>query len=338
MLTRVSLRRREHAIRLALGATRRPLTAESVVETSPPAPAARGLLAANWLAAAIVALARGDPRLDQVSLNHPSPSLPGHHGHGDLCGLAPARHAGALDVADTLRRRALSAGPGLCVPAQAARRADGLAVLLLVDTGLILRSFASLRQIDLGFDPSRCAAGGSASEPAEQNAWMTGLLARVSAHPEVDAAGAVYLRPLALGPIGQGTQIVLEGQPDTPEAASRNPVLNYQVATPDYFKAMRIPLRRGRVFTADSGRLARVVIVSDTAARSGRDRIIGRRFLTHLRPRRRDQSPADGRRCRQRRALSRPGRGSAGVRPGGPDTLPATDPVIRWPLPVALAG
>ena len=68
---------------------------------------------------------------------------------------------------------------------------------------------------------------------------------------DVEAAGAIYLRPLALGPIGQETSVVLEGQPDTPAAARQNPALNYQIATPGYFIAMRIQLTRGRLFTAD---------------------------------------------------------------------------------------
>ena len=144
-----------------------------------------------------------------------------------LCGLAPARQAAAIDVIDTLKEdgrsstgaRALRTRSGLLVVQ------IGLAVLLLVGAGLILRSFAGLRQIDLGFDPSHVLSMqlDPRIEPAQQNAWMAGLLDRISAHPEVEAAGAVYLRPLALGPIGQGTQIVLEGQPDTPEAAGPQP-------------------------------------------------------------------------------------------------------------------
>jgi hypothetical protein len=78
----------------------------------------------------------------------------------------------------------------------------------------------------------------------------------------------VFLRPLALGPIGQGVRVVLDGQPQTPEAASRNPTLNYQVASPGYFQVMQLPLRRGRLFTPqDSSDTPRVAIVGETTAR-----------------------------------------------------------------------
>lgn len=292
MLTRVALRERDRAVRLALGASRRTLTAEWVAETLVLAVAGGlgGLVMAKWIAAAIVALApEGIPRLDQVTLNVPVALFAAAVTTivALLCGLAPARQAGSTDVADTLKEdgrttsgaKTLRARSGLLV-AQI-----GLAVLLLVGAGLILRSFASLRQIDLGFDPSNVLSMqiDPRIESAKQNAWMAELLPRIAAHPEVQAAGAVYLRPLVLGPIGQGTQIVLEGQPDTPEQARLNPGLNYQVATPDYFEAMRIPLKRGRVFTAEDSAVApRVAVVSEsTAARlwPGRDPI-GQRFLT----------------------------------------------------------
>ena len=49
--------------------------------------------------------------------------------------------------------------------------------------------------------------------------------------PEVESAGAVYLTPMELGTIGQGTWAVAEGQPETPETANANPIVNYQSAT-----------------------------------------------------------------------------------------------------------
>lgn len=292
MLTRVARRERDRAVRQALGASRLTLTAEWVAETLVLAGAGglAGLVMAKWLTSAIVALApEGIPRLDQVVLNLPVAVFAGLVTTivALLCGVAPARQAGSLDVVDALREdgrssagaRALGLRSGLLVVQ------IGLAVLLLVGAGLILRSFAGLRQIDLGFDPDHVLSiqVDPRIEPARQNAWVAELLGRISSHPQVEAAGAVYLRPLALGPIGQGTQVVLDGQPDTADAAGRNPMLNYQVATPDYFTAMRISLKRGRVFTVeDSAAAPRVAIVSEsTAARlwPGREPI-GQRFLT----------------------------------------------------------
>jgi putative ABC transport system permease protein len=90
----------------------------------------------------------------------------------------------------------------------------------------------------------------------------------VSDLPEVEAAGAVNLRPLAFGPIGQETSVLLEGQPATRQAERQNPTLNYQVATPGYFTAMRIPIRRGRSFDGrDIPSATRVALVSEAAAR-----------------------------------------------------------------------
>jgi putative ABC transport system permease protein len=292
MLTRLALRERDRAVRQALGASRRSLAGEWVTETLVLAIAGgvSGLVIAQWLVAAIVALAPdGIPRLDQVGINLPVAAFSAVVITlvALLCGLAPARQAGSLDVADVLKdegrsttgARTLRARSGLLI------LQIGLAVVLLVGAGLILRSFAGLRQIELGFDPAQVLSVqvDPRIEPSRQNAWVDDLLARVANHPGVESAGAVYLRPLALGPIGQGTQIVLEGQPDTPEMASRNPLLNYQIAARDYFRAMRIPLKRGRLFTtADSAAAPRVAIVSESTAHRlwpGQDPI-GQRFLT----------------------------------------------------------
>jgi putative ABC transport system permease protein len=100
------------------------------------------------------------------------------------------------------------------------------------------------------------------------NEWIGRLVEGVSALPDVQAAGAVSLRPLALGAIGQDAWVVLEGQPNTQEAARQQPMVNYEVATPGYFRAMRVVLRRGRLFDAnDDARSGRVALVSESAAR-----------------------------------------------------------------------
>jgi putative ABC transport system permease protein len=276
MLTRVSLRRREHAIRLALGGSRLSLSRLWLVEIGvlSLAGGVLGLISARWIAALIVRLGPDDiPRLGEASINLPVAAFT----CGTilltalLCGIGPVRHAGAPHPFAALKNTAAGRegrGP---------RRARslllvfqiGLAIVLLISAGLIARSFMQLRGLDLGFTPSGVVtmhvdprqAGASAND------WFAEALTRIEGLPGVVAAGAIYLPPLALGPIGQETRILLEGQPDTPAASRTNPALNYQVATPGYFSAMRIALRRGRLFEPrDDRRAPRVAIVGENAA------------------------------------------------------------------------
>jgi predicted permease len=286
MLTRVSLRRREHAIRLALGATAGMVSRHWALETLilSFAGGGLGLVLSQWMANVIVVLAPDDvPRLADISINLPVAAFTclAVLATALLCGAGPVRHAGTPDLLDALNhgsgatsgRRTLRARSLLLILQIA------LAVVLLVAAGLVVRSFVNLRSIDVGFVPANVLTMNiePRNPKPSANQWIDALLRRVAALPDVEAAGAVYLRPLALGPIGQETSVVLEGQPDTPAAARQNPALNYQVATPDYFVAMRIPLKRGRLFSRDD-RLGspRVVLVSESTARRlwpGRDPI-----------------------------------------------------------------
>jgi putative ABC transport system permease protein len=145
-----------------------------------------------------------------------------------------------------------------------------VAVLLLTAAGLVSRSFLHLQAIDLGFVPSQTITMNvslSLTDTAP-NEWFRRLLARLEQLPDVAAAGAVYVRPLRLGPIGQETSVALEGQDPASAAVMReNPTLNYQVATPGYFRALRIALLRGRVFDeGDTDTAPSVAIVSASTA------------------------------------------------------------------------
>jgi len=101
--------------------------------------------------------------------------------------------------------------------------------------------------------------------------------------PGAMAAGAVLQRPFAHGAIGMDTNVIIEGQPLASESASRNPILNWEVATPDYFRAMDIRLLQGRLFDErDTLKSPPVVIVGQSLASRlwpGQDPI-GRRMLT----------------------------------------------------------
>lgn len=294
MLTRVSLRRREHAVRLALGATARMVGRHWAMETLilSVAGGVLGLVVSHWMARTIVALAPEDiPRLADASLNLPVAAFTCFAvlTSALLCGAGPVRSAGTLNLIDALNEGSRS------TPGQQTLRARtllsilqiALTVVLLVAAGLVVRSFVSLRSIDLGFTPANVLAMnvGPRNPQPSANQWVEALLRRVEALPDVEAAGAVYLRPLALGPIGQESSVVLEGQPDTPAAARQNPALNYQVATPEYFTAMRIRLTRGRLFSADDrAESPRVALVSESTARRlwpGQDPI-GRRVSMPL--------------------------------------------------------
>jgi putative ABC transport system permease protein len=277
MLTRVTARQREHALRLALGATRGGLgrlwMLESVVLAV--AGGTLGIIASHWIAAAIVALSPDDvPRVTDIAINVPVAvfTFAAILLTTLICGIAPVRLAGRTQLSEALADAARG------TPGRHSRRTRslllifqmGLAVVLLVSAGLVLRSFVNLRQLDLGFDPSQTLAIDVDPRGIDTpvNEWFDRLLQQVSSLPHVEAAGAIYLRPLALGAIGQGTLILLEGQPDTPEGKRGNPTLNYQVATPGYFDAMRIRLLRGRLFDArDTSRSERVAIVDETTAR-----------------------------------------------------------------------
>jgi putative ABC transport system permease protein len=291
MLTRVSVRCREHAIRLALGATRRHLGRHWAFETLilSLAGGCVGLIAARWMVQGIVALAPEDvPRLTTISINLAVVAFTflAVLATAFLCGAQPVRHAGTLNLLEALNDAARA------TPGRRSHRARSLVlvfqialtVVLLVAAGLVVRSFVNLKSIDLGFIPFNVLTMNVAPRDAKPSAneWMHELLARVSALPDVEAAGAVYLRPLALGPIGSESGVILEGQPDTQESARLNPTLSYQVATPGYFTAMRIQLRRGRLFNArDNMSSPRVAIVSEGTARAlwrGEDPI-GRRIL-----------------------------------------------------------
>ena len=289
MLTRISRRRHEDGIRLALGATRGAIARlwMSEVVLVAAAGGVLGLAVAQWIAKAIVALAPDDvPRVADITVDATVAlfTFAAVLVVALVTGAVPLRHAGSANLLSTLEGERATAGRGtLRVRSALLVIQIGLSVVLLVAAGLVLRSFVALRQVDLGFTPARVLSvtvqPGNPNRPP--NVWLRDFLARARELPGVEAAGAVYLRPLMLGPIGQNVRVYLEGQPETRETADANPTLNHQIATPGYFEALKIPLRAGRLFTeADTADVPRVVIVSESTARRlwpGQDPI-GRRM------------------------------------------------------------
>ena len=276
LLTRVSQKRHEQSIRLALGATRGAIARLWLAETLVVAliGGAVGLALAQGLTRGIVALAPDDlPRVGDITLNVQVAlfTLGVVVAVALVTAMMPLVDAGRASVKHTLDgERATGGRPALRARSALLVVQIGLSVVLMVSAGLVVRSFAALSHVDLGFVPARVLTLTVQPPPSSQppNVWIDELLQRVRALPGVEAAGAVYLRPLMLGPIGQGVLVRLEGQPDTREAAQANPTLNHQIASTGYFEAMNIRLRTGRFFTDRDVRDApRVAIVGESTAR-----------------------------------------------------------------------
>jgi putative ABC transport system permease protein len=159
-----------------------------------------------------------------------------------------------------------------------------LALVLLVGAGLLIRSFMALMHVDPGFDPSRAITmkvtlpNAKYRANTDIRAFFDRLFARVDALPGVEASGGISFLPLT--GIGAATGFTIEGR-EKP-AAGQEPTSDVRAVSHDYFKAMGIPLVRGRFFDSrDSGDKVRRVIVSETLVRkyfSGADPI-GQRIV-----------------------------------------------------------
>jgi putative ABC transport system permease protein len=289
-------RRREVAVRFALGARRlqivRQVVCESIVLSLAAGVLGVGLAYVSF--GAIVSLAPIEvPRLDEAAIDGRALlfALLLCLGTALMVGLLPAwRDSGGAPLAG-LHERSRAATPTsssaharkLLVAAQLVA-----VVVLLTVAGLFIRSFTALLRLDLGFDPRGVLTFnlGFSDEKHDTNekqwALIDAVLDRARRLPGAIAAGAVSQRPFAHGAIGMDTNVIIEGQPLAAESASRNPILNWEVATPDYFRAMDIRLLQGRLFDErDTLRSPLVVIVGQSLAARlwpGQDPI-GKRML-----------------------------------------------------------
>ena len=294
-------RRREVAVRFALGARRlqivRQLFWESIVLSLIAGVVGIGLAYVSF--DAIVSFAPIEvPRLDEAAIDVRALvfALVLCLGTALMVGLFPAwRHSGVAPLAG-LHERSRSATPAsssararkLLVAAQVAA-----VVVLMTAAGLFIRSFTALLRLDLGFDPRGVLTFnfGFSEEKYDtkekQWALIDAVLDSARQLPKAVAAGAVFQRPFAHGAIGMDTDVIIEGQPLAAESSSRNPILNWEVATAEYFRAMDIQPLRGRLFDErDTAKSPPVVIIGQSLAARlwpGQDPI-GKRMLAHGAP------------------------------------------------------
>jgi putative ABC transport system permease protein len=259
LLARATSRAREIAMRAALGAGRRRILQQSLTESLllSLAGAALGCLGALWF----VAFARNEfaGRLPQASAIRLDGSVLAFTAIvsvlvGVIFGMAPAFYAARINLNDELKASAgsTSAAPGrrglrdLLVAGEIA-----LSLALLLGAGLLLRSFANLRNTQMGFEASNVLTARISlpehayADLAARRQFYDRLLERVKNLPGVETASVSSAIPLRGGINGT---VTLDGDM-SPELASQ--LVEQNSITPDFFGAYRVPLMSGRNFTAE---------------------------------------------------------------------------------------
>ncbi|MGA2150104.1 MAG: ABC transporter permease [Bryobacteraceae bacterium] len=276
LLARSTARRREFAIRTALGAERarvvRQLLTESVLLSL--GGATVGLLLARWGTSLVLAAAPGSlPRSGEIGIDPYVMlfTLAISIATGVLFGLAPAFHSANANPQESLKEGARGAGGGR-------HRAEGvfvavemgLAVILLAGAGLMMQSVWRLWQVDPGFNTRNILTSEvalspqvMASPPAIRLAYQQ-LLGRVAAVPGVHSAAITSVLPLS----ESDSEISFWPGTGPQPPQDRTMLTMFYIVTPDYPGVMQIPLKRGRFFT-DRDNLASppVAVIDEVLAR-----------------------------------------------------------------------
>jgi len=281
LLARGASREREMAVRISLGASprrlARQLLTESIVLSA--VSAVIGLVLAVRGTKALVALVPSDlsyQMLGDVSLDWRLVAFTAvvALGSGMLFGLAPALHAARGDVHESLKE----GGRGGTEHSRASGRMRNalvvaemsLALVLLAGAGLMVRSFAALQQVNLGFDPAHALTGRVSlpSRTYQTDTAITQFFERaesdIASLPGVQAVGAISYLPLTGQRSVNGFNV--EGRP--PAKPGEEPGGDMRAVTPGYFRAIGLTVIAGRPFApSDSATAPKVVIVNDTMAR-----------------------------------------------------------------------
>ena len=288
LLARASARTKELAIRASLGASRARIVRQVIVECLPLAliGGVCGVLLATWGISLISSLLPDSlPRGNEIAVN--ARVLGFTFGLALLTivmfGLLPALQAARTDLRDSMNE---GGGPGFGTRRQGrARRVlivaeVALALVLLVGSGLMLRTFIKLSQVDVGFNAhnvvtmrvplpnAKYPVPLNVSDPRDPAglAFSEQLRARVSTLPGVQAATIATVFPLGAGD-EWGKFLSIEGQP-TPTSLDHVPLVRFALISGGYFRTFGISVRQGREFgNDDKSNSQPVAIINETLAK-----------------------------------------------------------------------
>jgi putative ABC transport system permease protein len=279
LLARAASRGREVAIRTSMGASRWRVTRQLITE-SLMLSLAGGMLGLLFAWASLGPLlklsASSLPAVFEVSLDRwvlfftLGVSLV----TGLLFGIVPALRTAKLDLRETLNEgsRGSTAGPGhhrirgVLVAAEIA-----MAMLLLVGSGLLLRSFSRLQEVPPGFQADHLLVADlplsltAYSKPEQRFEFFDRLVERAKSLPGVRSAGAASFLPVSGG--GGLLHFNISGRP--PKSPHDYSAAGYRTITPNYFETLVMPLVQGRFFTAaDTEKAPAVVVINAAMART----------------------------------------------------------------------
>ena len=276
VLARTVTRRKELAIRSALGASRSQVLRPVLFETTllSVTGGALGLLLARSLQSLVIR-ALGDQMPRSVEIHLDARVLTFTFIASVFTGLASGFVAGWRLVKIDLNE-ALKQGSGKTDADAGGKRTRAvlvtaevaLALMLLIAAGALVRSLWALYRVDAGLSPTNVITmtvpQPPASKDTQRSRFYDELLARIRALPGVVAAATIDTLPLSGG--GSNQPIVIEGHPA--EVFALQPNVSVRVTTPDYLRTMKIPLIAGRDFEpADTSGQKDVVLISQSMAK-----------------------------------------------------------------------
>jgi putative ABC transport system permease protein len=277
LLARSTARHKEIAIRAALGAGRDRLVRQFLTESLllSLAGGTLGVLAAVWGTTLIEAsAAKFLPMLGHIEIDTKVLVFTAVISvvTGVVFGIIPAWRASRPNLNETLSdggRQAGAASTRSPLRSALVVAEVALALVLLICAGLLIKSVMRLRDVDPGFKPDRIVTMNvwlpSAKYPKGQdwNLFFNRMLERIQAIPGVEAAGVTSVLPVSAN--FDRRTVEVEGQPKGP---GENPDVDNYMVSPDYLRAMSIPILRGRALTVqDNENAPLVVLVSETMAR-----------------------------------------------------------------------